>query len=139
MGVVSSANRVFVGKVYAYAKKLRFNSDEAFTANCLTNHGIRFERMVPTFIRNDDGLCVQAFITPIVIRDNMMHKVALSTYRPPRVFMPDGIIVDHRMARNAWRKVHMSYDVIPEGSSVFEIRAMLNRRRRPKFVSEIEF
>lgn len=53
--------------------------------------------------------------------------------------MPDGIKVDHRMARNAWRKVHMSYDVIPEGSSVFDIRAMLNRRRRPKFVSEIEF
>lgn len=139
MGVVSSANRVFVGKVYAYAKKLRFNSDEAFVANCLTNHGVRFERMVPTFIRSDDGLCVQAFITPIVIRDKMMHKVALSTYRSPRVFMPDGIKVDHKLARCAWRNVHVSYDVIPEGSSMFEIRAMLNRRRRPGFVSEIEF
>ena len=139
MGVVSSANRVFVGKVYAYAKKLRFNSDEAFTANCLTNHGVRFERMVPTFIRNDGGLWVRSLIKPIVFRVNMMHEVAWATCRPPRVFMPDGRKVDHRMAGNAWRKVHMSYDVIPEGSSVFDIRAMLNRRRRPKFVSEIEF
>lgn len=139
MGVVSSSNRVFVGKVYAYARRLRFNPDEAFVANCLSNHGVKFERMVPTFVKNDDGLCVQAFITPIVVRDNKMHKVAFSTYRKPRLFMPDGIEVDHRMARNAWRKLHINYDIVPEDSSVFDIREMLNRRRRPKFVSEIEF
>lgn len=139
MGVVSSANRVFVGKVYALARKMKFNSDEAFVANCLVNHGVKFERMVPTFIKNDDGLCVQAFITPIVLRDNRMHKCAISTYRKPNVFVFDGIDVDHRMARNAWRKMHVNYDIIPEDSSVFDIREMLNRRRRPKFVSEIEF
>lgn len=136
---VKKLNFQFKERAYPFCNHVRFSMDEAVVSSLLHKYGVSHERKRPVFLYNNDGIAVQAVMTPFVVRDRRFHRFIICIKGDQDVFVDDGIKFDDDLLVRAWRGNHFKGEVLEPGFSVDKFVDMLKRHVRPRFRETLIF